>query len=60
MSIIRRIDTLFSRISRMSGHMQGQDVERHNLVEKRRAGGDYAAIAQARHSQGSSAIGFGR
>lgn len=52
--------SLSSALGRMSERMQGQDIERHNVVPNNRIGGDYAAVARARSSQGISALGLGR
>lgn len=51
---------LSSALGRLSGHMQGQDVERDRLVQGSRLNADYAALARARTSQGISSIGMGR
>lgn len=52
--------SLSSALGRLSERMQGQDVERHNAVPNNRLGGDYAAVARARSSQGISPLGMGR
>ena len=57
MTIIRSI---FKTFENLADHMVGQDVESHNTVHKHRLGGDFAAIAQARSSQGSTTLGLGR
>lgn len=51
---------LSSALGRLSERMQGQDVERHNVVPGNRLGGDYTAVMKAHHSQGAGPIGFGR
>lgn len=51
---------LSSALGRLSERMQGQDVERHNVVPDHRLGGDYTAVMKAHHSQGAGPIGFGR
>ncbi len=57
MTIIRSI---FKTFENLADHMVGQDVERHNTVDKNRLGGDFAAIAQARSTQGLTTLGLGR
>lgn len=52
--------SLSSALGRMSERMQGQDVERGDLVSDHRLGANYAAVVKARSSQGVSSIGLGR
>ncbi|WP_162801471.1 hypothetical protein [Brachybacterium saurashtrense] len=52
--------SLSSALGRMSERMQGQDVERGDLVSDHRLGANYAAVVKARSSQGISSIGLGR
>lgn len=52
--------SLSSALGRLSDRMQGQDVERRNAVPDNRLGGDFAAVARARSSQGISPLGLGR
>lgn len=52
--------SLSSALGRLSERMQGQDVERHNAVPHNRLGGDYAAVARARSSQGITTLGMSR
>lgn len=51
---------LSSALGRLSDRMQGQDVERDQLVHSGRFNADFAAIARSRTSQGISPIGLGR
>lgn len=52
--------TLSSALGRLSDRMQGQDVERDQLVPAGRFNSDVAAIARSHSSQGISPIGMGR
>lgn len=51
---------LSTALGRLSHRMQGQDVERGNVVPGNRLGADYAAVMRSRQTQGFSPIGFGR
>ena len=52
--------TLNSALGRLAFRMQGQDVERGNLVPHSRLGADYAAIMRSRSNHGTSSMGMGR
>lgn len=55
-----KIQELNRVMQKLSHRMLGQDVERHNNVEKMRAGGDFAAVSQVHNSQGVTPLGLGR
>lgn len=51
---------LSSALGRLSDRMQGQDVERPDLVHGGRFNADVAALARAHTSQGINSISMGR
>lgn len=57
MTFLRNLSTA---LGRLAGHMQGQDVERTQVVQGSRFNSDYAVLARAHTGQGISTISLGR
>lgn len=60
MTLLRSLRDSLHRFSRGADRMQGQDVERPDLVQGRRVGGNFAALTKAHSNQGVTTLGMNR